>query len=364
MPLNTPERRDFKIQSNESKSRLFFSRVLESYHKAAASARTEIYQSYKIGGSQISLSFAGSDGVPLITPAFEHLRVKKKEKTGLKIFIWDSASTGVKLPPMPWSLKGSAHKKQPWRYSSRRFNVLSQPENNTLNIIDHHCHKAIFWIQDFKNLPQYEVGSPLLAILHWWFSRRDFQLIHGAAVGRKNGGILVVGKGGSGKSSTALSCLQSDLLYTGDDYCLVSSHKQPYVHSLYSTGKLNSRDAPLFPYLKSAECRFLNMKKQEKSIYFIHRGFPEKTLKKFLLKAVLIPELSRHHSPWFEKISPVSGLLALGPSTIFQLPGFEEQTFRNLSDVVKRVPCFKLHLARDRNKNALAVSEFLTLRSA
>ena len=41
-------------------------------------------------------------------------------------------------------------------------------------------------------------------------SDRNLQYVHAGAVGNKNGGILLVGKGGSGKSSTALACLKSD----------------------------------------------------------------------------------------------------------------------------------------------------------
>ncbi len=360
MPLNLPERSDSKIQSDNVKSHLFFTEIIKSYKKAAASAGGEIHRFYKIGNSHLDISFAGPKGVPLLTPAFEHLMPEKKEKADLKIYIWDSASTGIALPPVPWNVNECIRQNQPWRFKNKRYDILFQPENNILNLMDRRLRKACFWINDFQNLPHYEVGSPLLAVLHWWFSRHHLQLIHAAAVGRTDGGVLIAGKGGSGKSSTALSCLQSDLLYTGDDYCLISNKAFPVVHSLYSTGKLNDKDISLFPYLKSSLCKSDCPKNQKKSIYFIHRCFPEKTLKKFPLKTIIIPKLTGNPSPRIEKIPPASGLLALGPSTVFQLPGFKEKTFRNLSEVVKKVPCYTLELSRDRNTNASVLSRFLT----
>jgi hypothetical protein len=360
MFMNLPESFDSKIQSDNSKSRLFFTEVIKSYKKAATSVGKEIRRLYKIGGSYTELIFAGPKGVPLLTPAFEHLISDKKEKAELKIYIWDSASTGVTLPSVPWNVNDCISRNQPWRFRNKRYEILFQPENNILNLMDSELHKACFWINDFQNLPEYEIGSPLLAVLHWWFSRRHLQLIHAAAVGRIDGGVLIVGKGGSGKSSTALSCLQSDLLYTGDDYCLISNKSRPIVYSLYSTGKLNDKDVSLFPYLKPSLYKSDRPGNQNKAIYFIHRCFPEKTLKRFPLKAVLIPKLTGHSSPRIEKIPPASGLLALGPSTVFQLPGFEEQTFRNLSEVVKKVPCYKLELAKGRDKNASVLSRFLS----
>jgi len=360
MSLNPPDRSDSQIQWEDSKSRLFFTEVKKSYQKAAAAGGGEIRRFYKIGGSHLELRFAGIKGVSLLTPAFEHLVSEKKEKAELKIYIWDSASTGLAFPPVPWNVNDCISRNQPWRFRSRRYDMLFQPENKILNLMDSTLKEACFWIHDFQNLPQYEIGSPLLAVFHWWFSRRHLQLIHAAAVGRSGGGVLIVGKGGSGKSSLALSCILSDLLYTGDDYCLISNNALPTVHSLYSTGKLNGKDTSLFPGLKSSLYKPNSPKNQEKSIFFIHRIFPEKTLNKFPLKAVFIPKKTGHASPRIEKIPPASGLLALGPSTVFQLPGFEEQTFRNLGEAVKKVPCYTLELAEERDKNAYALSRFLT----
>lgn len=360
MPLNEAERRDSEIPSNDSKCRLFFNDIIESYNKAASSSSREIRRFYKIGCFQIGLNFANSKGVPLITPAFEHLKTEKRIKAELKIYLWDSTSTGLELPRVPWNVSECIKQNQPWQYRSKRFNVLFQPENSTFNIVDHKLCKACFWVQDFQNLPQYEMGSPLLAILHWWFSSRDLQLIHAAAVGRQGGGVIIVGKGGSGKSSIALSCLQHDVLYAGDDYCLVSNKQKPYVYSLYSTGKLNAQDIPLFPFLKFSMDNLADLAKHEKSLYFIHRCFPKKILKKFPLKAVLIPKLNDCGSPDIKKVSPAYGLLSLGPSTIFQLPGFEIQTFRKLNEVVKKVPCYSIQLSRDRKNNSSFLSQFLT----
>ena len=58
--------------------------------------------------------------------------------------------------------------------------------------------------------------------------------------------MLLAGKGGSGKSTTALVCLHSSLVYAGDDYCLLATDDGPYVFSLYSTGKLNPDDVYRF----------------------------------------------------------------------------------------------------------------------
>ena len=349
---------DSELSSNQSRAHLFFSNIIKSYGKAVSN-KGEFRRFFKIGGTLICLSFAGRTGIPLLTPAFEHLTAADCENAELEISVWDSVSTSVNLPPVPWNVRECLSRNQPWRFRNKRFDILFQPENSILNIMDYRLRTASFWIRNFQNLPQYEIGSPLLAILHWWFIRRNLQLIHAAAVGRPEGGVLIVGKGGAGKSSAALSCLRSDLLYAGDDYCLVSNKSVPRVHSIYSTGKLNAGDEHLFPYLEFSKSRCPCTEKQEKSIYFLNRSFPERLLDQFPLKAVLIPKLSGLPFPRIDKIPPAQGLLALGPSTVFQLPGFEERAFRNLGEVIKKVPCYSLELSPDMEKNAHFLSQFL-----
>ena len=76
-----------------------------------------------------------------------------------------------------------------------------------------------------------------------------------AAVGQAAGGVLLVGAGGSGKSTCALSCLTSDLLYAGDDYVAVELRPEPRVLSLFCSGKLEPDHAALLPASSVSELR-------------------------------------------------------------------------------------------------------------
>ena len=67
---------------------------------------------------------------------------------------------------------------------------------------------------------------------------RGGALLHSAAVGTLNGGVLIAGPSGSGKSTTALACQEAGLGFTSDDYVLVSAGGPPTVHMAYSTAKV------------------------------------------------------------------------------------------------------------------------------
>ena len=101
-------------------------------------------------------------------------------------------------------------------------------------------------------------------------------MVHAASVGSSTGGALLIGKGGSGKSTAALACLSSSLMYAGDDYCLVTAEPSPAAYCLYNTAKLKKdTDLERFPHL--AHCEYNPSRKEgEKLMMFVNDHFPEK----------------------------------------------------------------------------------------
>ena len=221
-----------------------------------------------------------------------------------------------------------------------------RPDQRSLSLLDRSANLAAFCVSDGARLPSSETGAPLRLILHWWMADHGRQLIHAAALGTSSNGLLLVGRGGSGKSSTALACLGSELHYAGDDYCLVSFDPNPRAHSLYSSAKLNADQARQFPRLASA---IVNADKleSEKALFLLHRLLPQYLQDSFTIGAVVVPVISDRRSSWLEPTSPGSALLALAPSTILQLPGAGPSAFATMSRLVRRVPSYALHLGRD-----------------
>jgi hypothetical protein len=77
-----------------------------------------------------------------------------------------------------------------------------------------------------------------------WLASPTVQLAHAAAVALDGCGVLLVGVGGRGKSTTALACAQAGFSFLGDDLCVIEAgcpeHGTPArVHGVYATVKLN-----------------------------------------------------------------------------------------------------------------------------
>ena len=91
---------------------------------------------------------------------------------------------------------------------------------------------GVAWIRDGTAVPEFERAAPLRTMLSWYARGSDCELMHAATVGRSDGSVLLVGGGGSGKSTCAIACLESPLSFIADDYVIVSpDHPDPYAHS-------------------------------------------------------------------------------------------------------------------------------------
>jgi hypothetical protein len=336
----------------------FFASVQRAFERAAEAAGGKFDFFYQIGESTVRLCFAGSALVPFITPAFEHLAQEPCPDPSLTVLLWDSASTGVDMPRLPPQIREYVNRGELWRFKNERFKIGYQPINETFDLLDKAQNVAIYRTGAARNVPQYETGSPLLQILHWWTGERGQYLIHAAAVGTKDAGVLLVGKGGSGKSTAALACLNSQLMYVSDDYCLLSDHQFPYVYSLYNTGKLNKEDVSRFPFLKPAlsDLRFAD---SDKALYFINR-FPDKIARGVCVRAILVVQATAASETTLQSISSAAALLALAPSTVFQFPGIEQRSFRSMGTLVKQVPCYALKIGRDLSSISRTILRLLS----
>lgn len=334
--------------AQNAKPAIFFQDVHRAFLQAEQSVGDPIGRFYTAGGFTIHLRFAGPALVPLLTPALEHLAAEPASPPGLTICLWDSGSTGVDLPALPWEVDGDVIPGEMWRFNSKRFNMISLPANGTLNMLDRARSLAIYWFHDAHQLPWYESASPLLAILHWWMESHGCHLVHAGAVGVSKGGVLLVGKGGSGKSTTALACLSSNLAYASDDHCLISNDPFPYVYSLYSSAKVNTEDIERFPLLKPA-LSSASQSDGEKAFYLIYQHFREKISTGFPIRAVLIPCVTGRMETTLSPASPAEGLRALAPSTTLQLPGATRSAsaLRAMAELVKQTPCYYLELGAD-----------------
>jgi hypothetical protein len=235
------------------------------------------------------------------------------------------------------------------------------PGPDHLSIVDLESNLGFFWKRDLSPLPYYEAGSPLRTLLHPWMREQGVQFVHGGAVGTESGGVLMAGKGGSGKSTSALACLHSDLLYASDDYCLAGCLEgdERQLYSLYNTAKLvGDSDLANFNGLASHVWNPQHGP-DDKVTIFLADSFPQKLISQFPLRAILVPVIRGGVNTVIEPCARGEALMALGPSTLAQLPASGRKDLDSIARLVRSVPCFRMSLGTDLSRIAPAIGGLL-----
>ena len=165
-------------------------------------------------------------------------------------------------------------------------------------------------------------------------------------MGTGDGGVLLVGPGGSGKSTTALSTLPDQRLrYAGDDYVAVGSGGAPAVHSLYSSGKVHPDDLHRLPHLEPALAD--GTRPDEKAVFYVEQAFPGRSIAGFPLRAIVVPRVTDRRAARALPGTRAEVLAAFAPSTIFQLHPPARDALAWMAGLVRAVPTFVLELGSD-----------------
>jgi hypothetical protein len=346
------------------------SAVLEEYFEEASSRAQVTEIKLLVAGRPLRVRCIDSIHSRHLCLALSHLRHDFGGDGDLTIHVWDGEVAGPPSNSLLSNYLQSLYRD--WTgccgsrgelkgFHSPGLPSFYMPGPDVLNLIDVAGKNAFFFKRDASPLPYWEAGSPFLAILHTWLSADGIQFVHGGAVGENGAGVLLVGSGGSGKSTTTLLCLNAGMLYAGDDYCAVNCDAPVYVHSLYNTAKLLPRDLDRFPELRTRvwNPQSLVENSQDKATFFLTDLARERMSLGFPLRALLIPRVTKQTGTYLTPCGPAAALAAMAPSTVAQLPNSGQADMDRMVTLVSNVPAFILHLGSDLTQIADVVRSAL-----
>ena len=274
--------------------------------------------------------------------------------------LWDSASTGVQPPAPPWPSLDFLARGEVSHDFGEGVRLSFRIDSGVLSVFTAATNTAFCWVRDPAQLPPWEAAAPLRPILAWWAENTGRQLAHAAAVGTPGGAVLLGARGGSGKSTTALACLEAGLLYVGDDYVMLEAGDPPVVNSLYSTAKLAPSNLDeRFPRLRALATGHPDIE-QDKVTLSLYEAFRDTVVPSLPLRAIVIPAISRSGEVALRAATAASALTALAPTTLFQLPSAGAGALARLGQIVSAVPRYHLELGRDLAANVRAIRELIT----
>lgn len=306
-----------------------------------------------IAGRAIRFRFSTQAVAQRLFRALEHQQAAESELPDLTVWCWDGGSRGSKTPAIAdcGIEKGVVFDDGPPL-------VSIDIETGRIDAYDPARRLGFYYVPDHRTVAPWDLVKPFLRILHWWAASIGLRLLHGAAMATDYGGALLVGSGGSGKSTTALACASEELRYIADDYCVLEPGKSPHIHSLFSSGSADAKSLALLPHLAAA---FEPSPSQQgdKSVVFLAEHTPDVLESSARLRAIVVPQIKPMSGGEARRITPMEALRALAPSTLLQLPGARSLALAQMVSMVREVPCWKLLVGPEPEAAGTAISSLI-----
>ena len=355
-------------QTTQTKSsrglRSYFDRVYESIVASGESESNPNVRAYCVAGRNLHVHFLDERLESALVPAMQHLGTDGSTSAQLSIFVVHGAGNG--RVPAPWEFihqSDSCCREMlyPRAYFSdgQSLRGAALPGRGVVSMLDRERRVAIYWLRDVTAVPMSERRAPFQSIFQWWLGDDGCQIVHAGAVGTSDGAVLIVGKGGSGKSTTSLACGTHGHFYLGDDSILCRVEPSPTVFALYNVGALNPEDITKFPSLRQA-VGSPGIRGVDKTLLYVGRSAAMRSAPCLPLRAILFPRPTGRAETTFRGLSSAEVLLALAPSSMLNLPGDGKPTFKNAAKLAQSVPGYLLETGTDLRGISKAVEDLIS----
>ncbi|MBX3380192.1 MAG: hypothetical protein KF805_08845 [Phycisphaeraceae bacterium] len=319
----------------------------DAFHRATRKTGTRHEQFFSIARRRVKLTFASDALAAQLTPALEHVRTGPGP-VELEVALWEGRDEVP--PPLPPAWEQARYfprgRVEGMQHPDLRLVVL--PGLGSLSLIDLAASRGWYCAREAGRVAYWESACPLRNMLHAWLARRNVFVLHAAAIGCESGGALLVGKGGSGKSTTSLVGLEAGMLYLGDDCCLGEIVEgRPTLHACYCSAKV-CNDA--LPRLDGLDMRLGNPHRtpDEKAVLFLGGTHSAQLPQHLPLRAILLPKIAADRAAGLEPVTPGQALASLSPSTMMQLADADHRDLAFHAELARTVPAYRLFLNDDR----------------
>ena len=356
--MNIPAHRTDTPDRSEAEQRAFFDAVLARALTAEARVGARVH-CYDLDGVNIRIVFAGPELEQVLTDALAHLEIvdDPDRDADATFHVWDSASTGVEMAPPPCGQECFTERGDIWGMRAGRTRVAFHWSEFAVALAQQDLRCCVHWVADAGSIPYWGRASPLRTLFHWVMQWHGRHLLHAASVGTEDGGILITGKGGVGKSTTALACLADGMRYVADDYLIVALDP-PRAISLYATAKLNPDQVRRFPALRPLVTND-DALDNEKAMLQLYPSHGELIARRLELRAVATPEITGDPVTGFAAVDPARLRHAAAFTTITQLPHAGHDSHLFIDRLVATLPNRTLRLGTDLPGIAAAIRAWL-----
>ncbi|WP_158013837.1 hypothetical protein [Sphingomonas sanxanigenens] len=287
-------------------------------------------------GYDLDMTCAGVAAGDLLCLAFDHRRCETLEgrNPALQWRIGDAHGIAG-LPPQPdpptdLHPLGSLHR-------NADNTVLIERRRGFTTVFDVAAMELTTIVDGPSAIDTDLVAKPLLRFLLPLLMRQGLVLCHAALLGGRDAGLLVTGRGGSGKSTISAAALLAGAGFCSDDFVALERRGEALVgHCIYASIMLGRGQIDHFPALAAHALR-LRRDVFEKHMVPVAAAFPGQVRDMLRIDAVAVPEIVAAPRSELVTGSVADMLRAVAPTSVFSSPWREGERVRFLFDTISRL---------------------------
>ncbi len=330
----------------------------EGEFELVAGAQGVVVRDLRFADRRVRLRFAGATLAGALLPALSAREEDHRDEVDVSICLWERDRSPHDPVPFPWSIEEIGPGGLIQGSDPHSVIAIHETASGALTLADRHQHTILYRVPAEALIPWWERAAPLRPALHWALRGEHRHLVHAGAVGDTRGGVLLAGASGSGKTTVALAALEHGLGYLADDYILLNTTQPPTAHAIYTAAKLDEGHRARFRRLAKMVRYPPPEAAEEKAVLDVARLMPGSVRESLPVRAVLVPRIRSGHAR-LTPITPTEALLALAPSTVFQMPFDDGAVLASLANLVRTVPCFALEVGEHTTELAHAIEQTL-----
>lgn len=306
-------------------------------------------------GVSVTVTLVGDSLIDELAPG---MLAAGQPPSDFHLWAFDGAGSGMSPPQPPWPETAYRARDEVAGWTDPPLLAAFDTAHATVSAIDLNAGAGVQWQRDAAKMAPWEGGAPLRQLVRWALSRSGAHLIHAAAVGDEAGGVLLIGRGGSGKSTSALAALAAGMRFVADDYTVVRVGAQITAHPAFGIAKATPASLALIAGLddRADGARADWQGKLRLPVGdIVDPALP--------LRAIVWPEVSaRTGAP--TRVEPADVMREAAISTLFQLAGGADLTLEVLSTLIERLPVFRLEVGPDIERVPERLAEAIRLGAA
>ena len=255
------------------------------------------------------------------------------------------------LPSLGWAREYLAHDNLVPTSLTNPYRVAFDKSQGFIYLYDRENKRGAIWIAEDANISLNSFVTPFRIIFSWMAESFGGEVIHASAISKNGKGLIINGPSGSGKSTLALLCALDDFDFIADDVVL---YHDSLIWAIYRYAKVDPNSSPC----DLSRYRVFQMEKTKdaKNILDLNQ-LGDKFVACAKVDALILPIFAHlnHHAP----ISPAIAIKLLAPNSLRELMGGTPYNFKNLVDLTRHIPSYRIALSTDNIKNVSAVNSIL-----